>query len=247
MKTDCREFVDALRKVTDADALWRVMLTFFYSRGGIRISYRHVQGDPDRDMTPTIYHDGFPDGFIRRSVAEGYHRSNPISAVALVTTEPFYWSDVETKRKLSDAELAFLDIVRTEIPGNGVVIQMFGPNSRNGTINLGFPEDFPRLEPSELGELQLVGQAAHLAYCRLVPPEEQEAHRLTAREVEILEWIAQGKSNSVIADILGISVHTVDTHIRRIFKKLRVHDRTTAAVKGLGAGLVQNATSGWGP
>lgn len=65
---------------------------------------------------------------------------------------------------------------------------------------------------------------------------------LTRRERDVLEWIAQGKSNPVIAEILGISIHTVDTHIRRIFRKLGVNDRTTAAIKGLGAGLVEPGT-----
>jgi DNA-binding CsgD family transcriptional regulator len=240
MTTDCRKFVENLREVADADALWQMVLAFFYGRGAIRISYRHVQGDPDREAVPTIFHDGFPEVFVERFVAEDLHRNNPVATIALATTEPFYWSDTQRMGKLSEAELAYLEIVRNEISGDGIVMQLFGPNGRKGTINLGYSVGVPRLEKPEMGELQLVGQAAHLAYCRLVPAGEQEAlHGLTAREVEILEWIAQGKSNSVIADILGISAHTVDTHIRRIFRKLRVHDRTTAAVKGLGAGLVQ--------
>ena len=50
--------------------------------------------------------------------------------------------------------------------------------------------------------------------------------------------MARGKSNGVIAEILGISDHTVDTLVRRVFAKLGVGDRISAAIKGIGAGLV---------
>ncbi|WP_068117153.1 helix-turn-helix transcriptional regulator [Tropicimonas marinistellae] len=74
----------------------------------------------------------------------------------------------------------------------------------------------------------------------LLPDRSQAADvPLTPREHEILGWIASGKSNAVIAEILGISRHTVDTYNRRIFRKLDAADRTTAAVKALHAGVLE--------
>lgn len=64
---------------------------------------------------------------------------------------------------------------------------------------------------------------------------------LSRREQEILGWIAMGKSNPVIAEILDISPHTVDTHLRRAFQKLGTHDRTTAAIRAINLGLVDRA------
>ena len=60
---------------------------------------------------------------------------------------------------------------------------------------------------------------------------------LSAREKEVIHWVARGKSNSVIGDILGCSAHTVDTHLRRIFAKLDVSDRISAAVRAVALGL----------
>jgi DNA-binding CsgD family transcriptional regulator len=53
---------------------------------------------------------------------------------------------------------------------------------------------------------------------------------LTPREREVLEWIAEGKSNSDIATILGVSHATVKTHVERILAKLGAENRTAAAV-----------------
>jgi DNA-binding CsgD family transcriptional regulator len=53
--------------------------------------------------------------------------------------------------------------------------------------------------------------------------------RLTARETEVLRWVASGRSNSDIAVALVISEHTVARHLQNIFAKLGVSTRTAAA------------------
>ncbi|MCB1402817.1 MAG: helix-turn-helix transcriptional regulator, partial [Rhodobacteraceae bacterium] len=63
---------------------------------------------------------------------------------------------------------------------------------------------------------------------------------LSERETEVLAWVARGKSNSAIGEILGISAHTVDAHLRRIYLKLGVFDRISAALRGIGVGLIHS-------
>lgn len=65
-----------------------------------------------------------------------------------------------------------------------------------------------------------------------------QEHPLTKREIEILELIVEGDTNSEIAEKLYLTVGTVKTHLRNIFNKLNVNDRTQAAVIALRAGLV---------
>ncbi|MBI5394667.1 MAG: response regulator transcription factor [Verrucomicrobia bacterium] len=57
---------------------------------------------------------------------------------------------------------------------------------------------------------------------------------LTARERDLLALLARGKQYKEISDQLGISVDTVRSHIRRIYRKLHVHSRTEAAMKFIG-------------
>lgn len=61
----------------------------------------------------------------------------------------------------------------------------------------------------------------------------RKAFDLTEREAEVLLWIANGKSNKEIAAILDMSPRTVNKHLDRIFGKLGVENRTSAAVVSL--------------
>jgi len=56
-----------------------------------------------------------------------------------------------------------------------------------------------------------------------------KAFNLTVREAEVLLWIAHGKTNREIAQILEMSPRTVNKHLEQVFKKMGVENRTAAA------------------
>ena len=63
------------------------------------------------------------------------------------------------------------------------------------------------------------------------PPAYSEPPRaLTARELEVVEWIAAGKRNREIGKILGCSSRTVQKHVEHILEKLQVETRTAVCV-----------------
>ncbi len=58
--------------------------------------------------------------------------------------------------------------------------------------------------------------------------------KLSAREAEVLHWVARGKTNRDVGDILGTSARTVTRHTEHILPKLGVETRTAAAGLVLG-------------
>lgn len=60
---------------------------------------------------------------------------------------------------------------------------------------------------------------------------------LTAREIEVLKWMADGKTNVEISDILLISENTVKFHVKNVVSKMHVANKTAAVVRA--------AMSGW--
>lgn len=59
--------------------------------------------------------------------------------------------------------------------------------------------------------------------------------QLTEREVEVLRWVACGKTNRDIGDILGLSPRTVNKHLEHVYVKLGVETRTAATSVALSA------------
>jgi two-component system, NarL family, nitrate/nitrite response regulator NarL len=72
---------------------------------------------------------------------------------------------------------------------------------------------------------------------------EPKEFRLTQRQLEVLDLIAQGHPNKIIADYLDISEQTVKIHINQIFKELRVFNRTQAMLKAQKHHLLLEARS----
>ncbi len=63
----------------------------------------------------------------------------------------------------------------------------------------------------------------------MAAPDSPPARALTARESEVLHWVAQGKQNPEIACIMQIGRRTIDTHVGSILFKLEVETRGAAA------------------
>jgi DNA-binding NarL/FixJ family response regulator len=73
-------------------------------------------------------------------------------------------------------------------------------------------------------------------FSKLAP--QQSDYGLSEREKEILQLMTTGLIKKEIADQLTLSIHTVDTYLRRIYEKLEVNTRTGAVAKALKEGLV---------
>src|SRR4051812_42464883 len=69
-------------------------------------------------------------------------------------------------------------------------------------------------------------------------PTTAYPYALTARELDVLRLLAQGKSDREIAEALFIGARTVETHVSNLIAKLGVHNRTEAAALATREGLV---------
>ncbi len=79
-----------------------------------------------------------------------------------------------------------------------------------------------------------------LAYeARTRTNSERPVGLITPREVEVLAWVREGKTNDEIADILGLSMLTVKNHLRHAMKKLVVRTRGQAVAKAIALGFLR--------
>jgi NarL family two-component system response regulator LiaR len=102
------------------------------------------------------------------------------------------------------------------------------------------PDDLVRaIRQVHRGEPTLEPEIARKVLFELAQPPKQPPTRdpLTGRELEVLRFLAQGKSNREIADELVLAELTVRTHVSNILGKLHVANRTQAALYALKEGL----------
>lgn len=227
------------RGAQSVQTLWDIVAGYFTAHGAERLSY-HLYRSPTateaRDVT--VVTQGFSQEWVCQYIDEKLYRVDPIPLLARTATSPFFWDDIADLVKTTPAQKTFLKRLKGEGIRNGVAFQVYGPGLRNGYVGLGFAADAPRPSAQLVFEFQCVAQIGHLRYCDLSAQDEHAPLALSPREREVLQWMAHGKSNSVIAQIMGVSRHTIDTLVRRVYEKVGVNDRTTAVLRGVGSGLI---------
>ena len=78
-----------------------------------------------------------------------------------------------------------------------------------------------------------------LAPAQSYEPLEEIVDPLTPREMDVLEMLAEGLSNKMIANRLAISDHTAKFHVNSILAKLNAGTRTEAVTRGIRLGLIK--------
>ncbi|ABD54070.1 helix-turn-helix transcriptional regulator [Jannaschia sp. CCS1] len=233
--TSVDAIMEQIRTAPSRRALWQIMLDFMHDEGVVMGSYHFVDADA---ASVRVAADGFPEEWICEYLNRKLALIDPIPALAARMSRPFYWHEIQDLIPPSAQTDAYLDRLRASGLGDGLAFYVFGPGLRNAYVGLGFGRPVVDLPPEQIFRLQCVAQAGHLRVCELSDQAPKEA-ALSPREKQVLDWIAKGKSNSVIAEILAMSPHTVDAHVRSIYRKLDVTDRTSAALRGVGSGVLQ--------
>lgn len=170
--------------------------------------------------------------------SRSYFRIDPLPDIALTLKAPFRWGQAGLHRQLSPAERDYLDRLEHYGMGDGLAYPLFGSGARAGLVGFGRHPDLGAVSRTVQVEIQLMLQSTYQTYCRIIERDIASDAELSERERDVLYWLTQSKSNSAIAAILAISPATVDTYMRRIFRKLGVADRVGAAIAAVQQGHI---------
>jgi len=78
-------------------------------------------------------------------------------------------------------------------------------------------------------DIEILAQVAHLKFASLPVPVAQQ--RLSKRQRESLEWVSEGKTTQDVATIMGLTVATVEKHLRNAREALQVKTTAQAVMK----------------
>ncbi|MCB9961253.1 MAG: LuxR family transcriptional regulator [Hyphomonas sp.] len=241
MPDGLRTYIEQAEAAETTEDLFRAF-DRFTKPYGIDVSCYHITAERLRavPVETGLIRENFPDDWRETYLARHYEDIDPVIQQARLEAEPFRWFDVEDKVRLTREQRFFLKELRRTGLTDGIAVPIFGPMGTMAYFGLGRLSGTINLPREDLLELQFACQVTHNRYLELASDSisEEPVPALSPRQKEILTQVALGLSNNAIADRLGITENTVDTILRRAFKKLGANNRITAVLKGLGVGLI---------
>ncbi|MFW2348807.1 autoinducer binding domain-containing protein [Qipengyuania sp.] len=227
----------AIRRIAAAetrDDTLAIARAFFRGQGFHALSYvRPSHKDPGRAEVESF---GFPEAWTAL-YDEELNRIDPFPALVARAGRPIRFGEISAARPVNADHLLFLERAREHGVTDGFIFPTFGPRQHLAAVGISMVDHPDRIDHADIPIYHSVAQALHLRIDQLEQGDFERPH-LAPREVTILHWIARGKSNEEIALILGNKRPTIATHIKRIFAKLDVTDRASAAVQGLKYGII---------
>ena len=233
-------FITATRRAKSVDALFETFIEAMRGFGFDLINFSVIAA---YDISSVHWGFGrintYPGAWRQYYEANDCRRIDPVARCATSTFRPFYWSELDRILPLTARQRRFLRDAQRAGLHNGVGIPFKGPMSQVAGIALATSEPVVK----ELPPLDLI-----VAYCNqffdvfraMVAPERTvpKSAILSDRECQVLEGIVMSLTDAQIAQMLGIKPSTIDSHLRSIFRKLKVRNRTAAVISAQKMGLI---------
>lgn len=162
----------------------------------------------------------------------GLHKVDPVVAHSTVHSMPFIWSDcpIETPE-----QQAFMDEAADAGLKHGISAPLIVGSGYEGAVSVS--GDGNTDVRQHLMAIYSMTCAMHVFRVKNWSRDTLKAFKLTAREQEVMRWIAAGKDDWTIGSILGISDNGVHFHKKNIFRKLQLSSRVAVAAVAQKTGI----------
>ncbi len=241
---ECTSFVEALHYTIEADsttdvkqALVQFQNLFPFTR--VISGLARLAADGTFDGFTNVINVSYPEEWIRQYWQNGYFEVDPVFKTALQKPGTHHWGTTYREAS-SPKQQEFIAAAKEFGLGDGVTTGSADPACRVATF-CSFASadhvDAARYVPL----IEYFGYYVHLALLRTAPAKAQSmdrcVKRLTLRELTILNWVKNGKTNWEIAQIMGVTERTIRFHVESIFSKLDVTSRSQAVAIAIEHGL----------
>ena len=235
------EFANASHAVATKEALADLLIATYRKLG---FAYVNISMMRDYDLPSEIlkfaWASTYPDDWIAYYMTRDCLRFDPVALSARGDIGPFFWADLRNHFGLSPLQVNFLDMAEEAGLYNGIGLPFVGSRSRQGGVALA------TLTPTteHCRDLDVLWSISNLFYKRLsdlVAGPQLAVLRpidLTSRELDILNLSVRGQSDREVAAGLDITENTVNSHFRKIFRRLGVNNRVQAFVKAARQGII---------
>lgn len=227
------ELAAARTKVAFAQALERTRAAFGFSH----TAFMNAPVPDDSMMTPLLIEGSVPAQFVREFDRQQLVRRCPMLLRTGNSVMPRSWHLLE-KDSAPETDLP-RELYALLINYNCPMSVIIPINSSDGQrLLFWFMGNRNSLGQSEINELTMIMLQALDTYNCLKRNDGSSPHTLSARELEVVRWTAQGKTSVEIGQILSLSDHTVNAYMMNAIKKLDCVNRTQLVAKAIRLKLI---------
>jgi LuxR family quorum sensing-dependent transcriptional regulator len=232
------DFVEDVQSLTSYDDICRRIMKEMEWFGFSCVSSFSVPG-PGQTLQECLWINNRPQEYIDYYAQNNYLIHDPIVTEFRRNLRPFSWNDVRKKTDLKQRERNIIDEAREWGARDGLMVPI---RTQSGSLSGFCPCGFdPDLSSRARAALEVIGIYSYFALKRALLQADRDEIRhtpLTPREREILQWVAAGKSDDEIGEILSIATTTVTQHVENAKRKLDAMRRTYAIVQALRVGEI---------
>jgi DNA-binding CsgD family transcriptional regulator len=249
LRVSLRRHVDA---IGEASSLQEAAKWIFEIGKAIGLDHPGFAEDFSTGPKELLYRDFLAEGSqwmmpICKDPAVSAEKLCPVFRACRVSVDPFVWrlaNTIATEDCIDSSHRAFCRRASKRELVGGVTVPVHLPKSRLGAIGwlaVGNKEvDLERILANHSHELRIAG---HLFIGQVFRQRPEPGRQicdasLTERELECLTWVALGKTDSEIGEIIGRAPSTARFHVERAIEKLGVNNRTRAAAVACQIGLI---------
>lgn len=176
----------------------------------------------------------YPESWVKRYQKSNYENIDPVVRKNFRTFNLFHWQDLKSSLKEDRFFWSLADDFRLT---QGCT---YGLPNRHKTMGSLFSFSGTSLKhPRHEAVLHILVPQLDIKFREVMAYKKSKNIHLTSREVEVLQWVKEGKSNWDIAAILCISERTVKFHISSILKKLDVVNRSQAIAVAVSENIIE--------
>lgn len=238
-------FEEFLENAPSVNSLDELNALFGASVGRLGLSTWAYQVPPKKALAePMILHN-YPKAWVERYVESRYDKIDPLVSQSSKKLLPFTWSDLLKGIELDIRQRHFFGEASDFNICEGIGFPIPSLEGKMVTLTL-VPDfsakDLPIYCASHLDKLHALALLYHslaTEFINAAAKPKKIANPISPREVECLQWLANGKSDWDISKILNISQHTVAKHLDNAKAKLGVYSRTQAVVHGIMSGIIE--------
>lgn len=236
------EFIEATNKCESEQAVFALFEAIMSEYGYDRLCYSLMTAHPsiEKPAGHAILAN-YPSDFLEHYMKSGYVARDPVRQFVVTTYQPFLWNELDNLMAMDMSHHRVMKEAKAARLLDGLAVPIYGPGGEIAGVGMAGSQKIGNLSYDKICEINLLCQHFHISYSKVHHRKRQVAERhpqLSARERDILLWVGQGKSDSVIGEILKISEQTVKTNLKRIGQKLGTSGRLAAFSKATLLGLI---------